>query len=161
TTLLLLRSGYAYVPYSSLESVIENTKDGYYLALRRTQGTIRSDAPGDANEITDGGFVEPFPLLCEQGDAVPLRIGRPCFAFAAIVVGGNRDVSDGLGGVDPAEPSDDVKFDDVLHGLSPDRVRRNVLTDILGAALRLRASQKTEAPFMETVGEKPVFCLRA
>ena len=45
TTLLLLRSGYAYVPYSSLESVIEATKDGYYLALRRTQGTIRSDAP--------------------------------------------------------------------------------------------------------------------
>ncbi len=45
TTLLLLRSGYAYVPYSSLESVIEGTKDGYYLALRRTQGTIRSDAP--------------------------------------------------------------------------------------------------------------------
>lgn len=45
TTLLLLRSGYAYLPYSSLESVIEATKDGYYLALRRTQGTIRSAAP--------------------------------------------------------------------------------------------------------------------
>ncbi len=45
TTLLLLRSGYAYVPYSSLESVIEQTKEGYYLALRSTQGTIRSDAP--------------------------------------------------------------------------------------------------------------------
>jgi Fic family protein len=45
TTLLLLRSGYAYVPYSSLESVIEASKEGYYLALRRTQGTIRSDAP--------------------------------------------------------------------------------------------------------------------
>ena len=45
TTLLLLRSGYAYVPYSSLESVIEHSKEGYYLALRRTQGTIRSDAP--------------------------------------------------------------------------------------------------------------------
>lgn len=42
TTLLLLRAGYAYVPYSSLESVIEQTKEGYYLALRRTQGTIRS-----------------------------------------------------------------------------------------------------------------------
>ena len=45
TTLLLMRSGYAYVPYSSLESVIEQTKDGYYLALRNTQGTIRTDAP--------------------------------------------------------------------------------------------------------------------
>jgi len=42
TTLLLLRAGYAYVPYASLESVIERTKDDYYRALRRTQGTLRS-----------------------------------------------------------------------------------------------------------------------
>jgi len=45
STLLLLQAGYAYVPYSSLESVIENSKDGYYLALRQTQNTIRTDAP--------------------------------------------------------------------------------------------------------------------
>jgi Fic family protein len=45
TTLLLLQGGYAYVPYSSLESVIEANKEGYYLALRQTQGTIRSDEP--------------------------------------------------------------------------------------------------------------------
>lgn len=45
TTLLLLQAGYAYVPYSSLESVIENSKEAYYLALHQTQGTIRSDAP--------------------------------------------------------------------------------------------------------------------
>ena len=45
TTLLLLRAGYAYVPYSSLESVIEQSKEGYYLALRRTQGTIRTKKP--------------------------------------------------------------------------------------------------------------------
>jgi Fic family protein len=45
TTLLLLQAGYAYVPYSSLESVIEQSKEGYYLALRQTQGTILTDAP--------------------------------------------------------------------------------------------------------------------
>jgi Fic family protein len=45
TTLLLLRAGYAYVPYSSLESVIEKNKEGYYSALRRTQGTIRTENP--------------------------------------------------------------------------------------------------------------------
>ena len=44
-TLLLLQAGYAYVPYSSLESVIELNKEAYYLALRQTQGTIRTDAP--------------------------------------------------------------------------------------------------------------------
>ena len=45
TMLLLLQSGYAYVSYSSLESVIEHNKEAYYLALRQTQGTIRTDAP--------------------------------------------------------------------------------------------------------------------
>jgi Fic family protein len=45
TTLLLLRSGYANVPYASLESVIEETREHYYLALRQTQATLRSDAP--------------------------------------------------------------------------------------------------------------------
>jgi Fic family protein len=40
TMLLLLQAGYAYVPYSSLESVIENSKEAYYLALRQTQGTL-------------------------------------------------------------------------------------------------------------------------
>jgi len=45
TTLLLLQAGYAYVPYSSLESVIEQNKDAYYLALRQTQGSIRGDTP--------------------------------------------------------------------------------------------------------------------
>lgn len=44
-TLLLLQSGYTYVQYSSLESVIEHNKDAYYLALRQTQGTIRTDTP--------------------------------------------------------------------------------------------------------------------
>jgi Fic family protein len=45
TTLLLLRSGYSYMPYSSLESVIETSKEGYYLALRQTQKTIRNAQP--------------------------------------------------------------------------------------------------------------------
>jgi Fic family protein len=45
TTLLLLQMGYSYVPYSSMESVIEQSKEAYYLALRQTQGTLRSDNP--------------------------------------------------------------------------------------------------------------------
>ncbi|MDR0779122.1 MAG: Fic family protein, partial [Pseudomonadales bacterium] len=45
TTLLLLRSGYAYVPYASLERVIEENKDFYYKALRRTQTTLDNEAP--------------------------------------------------------------------------------------------------------------------
>jgi Fic family protein len=45
TTLLLMQAGYVYVPYSSLESVIEQNKQAYYMALRQTQGTIRTAAP--------------------------------------------------------------------------------------------------------------------
>jgi Fic family protein len=45
TTLLLLQVGYSYVPYSSLESVVEANKESYYLALRRTQGTLGTDEP--------------------------------------------------------------------------------------------------------------------
>lgn len=45
TTLFLLRAGYAYVPYSSLESVVEQSKKSYYLALRQTQITVRTNLP--------------------------------------------------------------------------------------------------------------------
>jgi Fic family protein len=45
TTLLLLKAGYTYVPYNSLESVIEQNKEGYYLSLRRTQRTLDDDDP--------------------------------------------------------------------------------------------------------------------
>ena len=45
TTLLLLQEGYAYVPYSSLESVVERLKEEYYSALRQTQKTIRGESP--------------------------------------------------------------------------------------------------------------------
>lgn len=43
TTLLLLKSGYSYVPYSSLERVIEDNKEQYYLALRKAQSTLQTD----------------------------------------------------------------------------------------------------------------------
>ena len=45
TTLILLRYGYAYVPYSSLESIIEKSKESYYLAIRQTQKTVRTNNP--------------------------------------------------------------------------------------------------------------------
>ena len=43
TTLLLLQAGYRYVPYSSMERIIEENKDGYYRALRMSQKEIRTD----------------------------------------------------------------------------------------------------------------------
>jgi Fic family protein len=43
TTLLLLRAGYSYAPYSSLERIAEENKDAYYIALRRAQATLDAD----------------------------------------------------------------------------------------------------------------------
>lgn len=45
TTLLMLKSGYLYSPYSSLESVIEASKESYYLALQRTQKGWQNNKP--------------------------------------------------------------------------------------------------------------------
>jgi Fic family protein len=37
TNLLLLQAGYGYIPYVSLEEIVENSKDAYYASLRQTQ----------------------------------------------------------------------------------------------------------------------------
>ena len=39
-SLLLLKTGYSYIPYASLESIVEKSKDAYYLSLQRTQRTL-------------------------------------------------------------------------------------------------------------------------
>jgi Fic family protein len=44
TNLLLLQAGYAYVPYVSLEGLIEGSKGDYYVALRRSQKTFGTES---------------------------------------------------------------------------------------------------------------------
>jgi len=110
TTLLLLRSGYAYVPYSSLESVIEASKEGYYLGLRRTQGTIRSEAPAwqpwivyflqslrqqktrlEAKIARERLMVERLPELAVQILELTKAHGRITNAQVVDVTGANRN----------------------------------------------------------------------
>lgn len=43
TNLLLLQAGYSYVPYVSLEEIIENQKDAYYLSLRGAQRAHKTE----------------------------------------------------------------------------------------------------------------------
>ena len=71
TTLLLLRSGYAYVPYSSLESVVEQSKERYYNALRQTQRTIRT-----ANPDWQPWLVYFLGVLTEQKSRLEKKIAR-------------------------------------------------------------------------------------
>ena len=69
TTLLLLRAGYAYVPYASLERVIEENKDLYYKALRRTHTTLKNDTPDWEPWI---GFL--LRCLKKQKDSLAVRL---------------------------------------------------------------------------------------
>jgi len=79
TTLLLLQAGYAYVPYSSLESVIELNKEGYYLALRQTQRTIRTASP---NWLPWLLFF--MRALTQQKDRLAAKVGREKLLQAAL-----------------------------------------------------------------------------
>ena len=71
TTLLLLRRGYLYVPYASLESVIEENKDLYYAALRRTQGPLKRERPD-----WDPGVVFFLRSLKKQKDNLAAKLER-------------------------------------------------------------------------------------
>lgn len=46
TALMLIQNGYQYVPYCSLESIIEKNKDQYYLALRKAQKSFAGNHTG-------------------------------------------------------------------------------------------------------------------
>jgi Fic family protein len=71
TNLVLLRSGYTYVPYSSLERVIEENREQYYRALRSAQGTLDRDE----SRLVD--WVR-FFLLClqEQKNSLEEKVKR-------------------------------------------------------------------------------------
>jgi len=69
TTLMLLRSGYSYVPYSSLERVIDNNKDQYYSAMRNSQSTLYTD-----NEKLHDWILFFLKLLRKQVSALESKI---------------------------------------------------------------------------------------
>ena len=77
TNLLLLRNGYAYVQYSSHESVVEADKDKYYLALRTAQKKLGSGEK--SSEIWTTFFLE---MLKKQKDHLLKKIEREKIAHA-------------------------------------------------------------------------------
>ena len=110
TTLLLLQAGYTYVPYSSLESIIERSKQGYYLALRQTQTTIRSTHPDwqpwllffaralfeqvrrlQVKVEREVGVLAKLPALSVQIVELAREHGRVTMADAIAVTGASRN----------------------------------------------------------------------
>jgi Fic family protein len=71
TTLLLLRAGYEYAPFSSLERIVEENKDDYYRTLRRAQSTL------DRGEKRLGEWLV-FFLRClgEQVEVLERKVER-------------------------------------------------------------------------------------
>src|SRR5206468_1794166 len=71
TNLLLLRTGYTYMPYTSLERVIEENRENYYRSLRSAQGTL------DADESHLMDWLR-FFLLClvEQKNSLMQKVQR-------------------------------------------------------------------------------------
>src|SRR3989344_2367666 len=68
TNLLMLRTGYAYVPYVSHEKLIEDNKAEYYVSLRRSQKTFTTD------KETVEPWLEFFLNMCraQAGQAIAL-----------------------------------------------------------------------------------------
>jgi Fic family protein len=109
TTLLLLRFGYKYVPYSSLERIIEDSKDEYYKALRRAQATLDKDdsqlvdwltffvrALARQKDILDRKvqkerLMAPLSPLSEKLMGLAREHGRVTVREAAAVTGANRN----------------------------------------------------------------------
>jgi Fic family protein len=60
TNLLLLQAGFAYMPYESLEKLIEDNKSDYYVALRASQTTF------DTAKETVEPWVTFFLSVCKQ-----------------------------------------------------------------------------------------------
>jgi Fic family protein len=71
TTLLLLKSNYDYVPYSSMERVIEENKDKYYLNLRAAQTEV------DGENVQLVKWIEFFlDCLCKQKNTLLRKLEK-------------------------------------------------------------------------------------
>lgn len=108
TTLLLLKNGYEYVPYSSLERVIEENKDTYYRTLRKAQTTLNQEDSGLnewllfflqalqeqknslAHKLKRERLFSTLPELSERLLEIAKEHGRITMGMAVTITGANR-----------------------------------------------------------------------
>lgn len=114
TSLLLIKTGYTYVPYSSMESIIEQNKETYYLALRQTQGTIRTQTPNwqpwilfflkslvaqvkklEEKISREKMFIAILPQLSIQIIDLARQYGRVTISELVLLTGANRNTVKG------------------------------------------------------------------
>lgn len=116
TTLLLLQSGYLYAPYSSLERIIEESKDEYYKALRSAQSTLDRDEFHFTNwlhfflmslrkqkdvldrKVKTEHLMAPLSPLSERIYAIVTEHGKVTVREAASITGASRNtIKDHMG----------------------------------------------------------------
>ncbi|MDA3916284.1 MAG: DUF977 family protein [Deltaproteobacteria bacterium] len=109
TTLLLIQNGYLYVPYCSLEKIIEDNKDEYYRTLRQAQTTMKTSESyiGEwisffikcldiqknllIKKIKRERLMAPLSLLSEKIMGILKEHGRVTVKEAEITLGANRN----------------------------------------------------------------------
>jgi len=109
TTLLMLRTGYEYVPFSSFERIIEDNKDEYYLRLRHAQATLNHGEAQLAEwiqffvrclvqqkdvllrKIERERLVAPLPPLSEKLLEIVRERGRVTVRDGVALTGANRN----------------------------------------------------------------------
>jgi Fic family protein len=109
TSLLLLRAGYSYVPYSSLERIVEENKEDYYKALRRAQATLDGDESqlmgwlrffifvmqrqkeNLERKVKQENIMAPLAPLSEQLLGIVREHGRTTVRDAAAATGASRN----------------------------------------------------------------------
>jgi Fic family protein len=109
TTLLLVRAGYDYVPYSSMERVVEQNNSSYYRALRSAQSTLDGDESrlGDwirfflrcmvqqknnlASRLEEERALEPTTPIASALLDLARRRGRFTLRGAVTATGANRN----------------------------------------------------------------------
>lgn len=80
TSLMLLQAGYDYVPYCSLESIVEENKEQYYRSLRKAQKTLSKD--NSALEVWILFFVQ---MLKKQKEILERRLKKEKISSEAIL----------------------------------------------------------------------------
>jgi len=109
TTLLLMRSGYSCVPFSSLERIVEENKDRYYLSLRRAQsilytnnsklndwllfflGCLRKQISVLDSKVKTERMIAELPPLSQEIMKIIRQHGRARVRDIQIITGANRN----------------------------------------------------------------------
>ena len=128
TNLMLLQQGYAFVPYVSLEEIIESRQSEYYISLRQTQ----------KNHKTDNENIEPWLLffldcvLTQTKQALKLLEGNDPIKLLSEIQKQVYDkfISDGELSVSEIQSKTDIALSTVKQALS--RLAKYRLIEKLG-----------------------------